>query len=106
VQVGVIGSSCTSDFSPDFKLVFTGDIDDNNTSITFFPNPADDRLTVQTPGIGRKEISIYQMNGRVTTELSTTRESEEIDVRNYSAGIYLLLITNSDGATVGRFLKK
>jgi N-acetylneuraminic acid mutarotase len=106
VQVGVFGSTCMSDLSPDFKLVFTGDIDDVNSSITFFPNPVEDRLTIQTPGAGRKEISIYQMNGRITADLSTTAESEDIDVRNYSPGIYLLLITNSDGATVGKFLKK
>lgn len=105
VQAGVFGSACLSGFSPDFTVVITGDIASPDIGFTFYPNPTEDRLTVRMAP-GRKAIVVYQMTGRVTTELSTTRESEDIDVRNYTPGVYLVRITSADGAFIGKFLKK
>ncbi|SKC06046.1 FG-GAP-like repeat-containing protein [Dyadobacter psychrophilus] len=70
-------------------------------TIYVYPNPAFDKLILKTEGADRiKSVQLLTVDGR-----SVYRSSgpvSEIDVRNFSAGKYILLITHGDGSNSSR----
>ena len=68
-------------------------------SITIFPNPATDRLFIQTnmPGNHPENIRIYDLSGRTMFKTSPAESRGDLDLSSLPAGIYLLNATFSNG---------
>ena len=74
----------------------------HQSSISIFPNPASDFITVS--GLQNNEkLSIYNINGQQLFSGKATGETQQIAVGHFPAGIYLLKVDN--GQTL-KFLKK
>ena len=63
--------------------------------IEVYPNPADDKLTVEYimfNGMTAKEIGIYDINGRLllTRKLNKAMDIIDINVSSLSAGTYII----------------
>ncbi|WP_435579357.1 T9SS type A sorting domain-containing protein [Gilvibacter sp.] len=69
-----------------------------------YPNPALDILQWSQKDTQTVNARVYTVDGRLL--LSETVSSQQIDVSDLSAGIYLLELSSSDGKTVKRFIKQ
>ena len=78
------------------------------TQLILYPNPAINTITIDDSLLQDKirEVKIYDMIGRVVYNSGKMVEGQ-IDISNYSAGRYLLLVENSQGKINSiRFIKK
>lgn len=87
------------------------DEEDLKNTITLYPNPTDEFLSVQMPEnliSETSEISLYDVNGRLLKSQEFKVENREIriSVENLSNGVYLLRVTNNDQNWSQLFIKK
>ena len=62
----------------------------------FYPNPADDRITISNPHSSQMRVSIVDLQGKVLGFLDSVPNYYEMDVSHLSAGIYLIRV-ETDG---------
>lgn len=87
------------------------DEEDLKNTITLYPNPPDEFLSVQMPEnliSETSEISLYDVNGRLLKfqKLKVENRVIRISVENLSNGVYLLRVTNNDQNWSQLFIKK
>jgi hypothetical protein len=85
---------CISDFSDTQNLIVTG-IQENidERSITVYPNPASDWLTVFFTGIpGEKQVVIFHLNGQQKVFANVEGPEWKFSIADFSQGIYVLQI--------------
>jgi hypothetical protein len=99
VQTTIDG--CQSEMSKAIPIIVTGDIV-LTSEVTVYPNPSEHHLYVSLPGGDQKKVVIMHIDGRISEEYHTSSPLLEVDVHNYSPGLYLVLV----GATVIKFIKK
>jgi len=63
------------------------------TDFSLYPNPTQGKLVIET-AFSTDEILIYNAQGRLIQVISTTGEKHELDISNYSAGVYWIEIEN------------
>ena len=74
------------------------------SSLTIFPNPATDRLFIKSKIDSVNAISIMDINGRIV--ISYKNEGvEEVDVSNFTSGMYFIRIESSSGNIMKKFIK-
>jgi uncharacterized repeat protein (TIGR03803 family) len=108
-KVQVKADDCLSEFSLDQNLVITGDIKNysTNSSIEVFPSPVNDWLTISFSDIlGKKEVSICQIDGRTKDSQNTLGGEAKFQVADYSSGIYIVKVLTENAVTVKRFVKQ
>lgn len=67
-------------------------------ALSFFPNPARDRVTVITGSGLVKAAEVLTIDGKVLQQVTGFRSGESIDLSRYPAGIYILLLQHADGS--------
>jgi len=77
-----------------------------NGSLTVYPNPASDYLTIetsaaQTPG----RLSILNQDGRQIITLQITQTKTELNLSSLPAGVYFVRLTNDKTVSTGKFIK-
>jgi uncharacterized repeat protein (TIGR03803 family) len=108
-KVQVKADDCLSEFSTDQNLIITGDIDNNfvNDAIEVFPSPTIDWLTITFSEIlGKKEVTIYQLDGRSKDSQNSFDKETKFNVANYSDGIYIIKVLTDNTVIVKQFIKK
>ena len=70
--------------------------------IRIFPNPCEDNLFIELPGINKYEVNIYNIFGNKVFS-KVMNNSEELNLGFLKSGVYVLSFTNKDGKT---FYKK
>jgi hypothetical protein len=72
--------------------------------VKLYPNPVSNEITLQklTPGT---LISIYKAAGEKVWNGIFSNETMQIDLRNFSAGLYLIRLQNGDQVYTDKFLK-
>ncbi len=70
--------------------------------ITVYPNPANDFITLKNIPEGRCLVSIYSITGSKITSLYVSGDDQQINVSNFSKGLYLLKVNNQ----VSKFIKQ
>lgn len=104
VQVSVAG--CLSDFSNDFAIIVTGDLNPGQSGVLkYYPNPAENTLTIELPEKGSKAIRIFNMNGSMIESFHSEYERIEISVKEYSSGMHYFIITSEKRTVIGKFFK-
>ena len=75
-----------------------------SNSIRIYPNPANDRLYIETQTL---TIEIYDVYGRRQNlkNSETQKLRNSIDISELNSGIYFVKIKNEDGEVVKRFIK-
>ena len=63
------------------------------TDFSLYPNPTQGKLVIETD-FNTDEILIYNAQGRLIQVISTTGERHQLDISNYSAGVYWIEIQN------------
>ncbi|MCY7349399.1 MAG: T9SS type A sorting domain-containing protein [Cytophagaceae bacterium] len=80
----------------DFTNLFT------NLTAVLFPNPSIGGVTIKTSGGSVKQVSLYDLQGRLLHQQS----APELQVADLAAGMYLVEIETTDGRTVRKRLLK
>ena len=75
-----------------------------NSEISIYPNPAIDKLTIETGDLIINTISILNSTGRIVKDI--TVNSNTIDVSNLVTGIYFIQIHTDYGLVIKRFVKE
>jgi uncharacterized repeat protein (TIGR03803 family) len=102
-------SELSNEFSIDESLIITGDIKNYSitNSIEVFPSPVNDWLTISFGDTqGKKEVSIYQLDGRSKDLQNANGGEAKFDVADYSAGIYIVKVLTDNSVKMLRFIKE
>lgn len=75
---------------------------DRNSIAAIYPNPAVDRLTVETTTTGITNLKVYNFLGQLVIEKQLTQDKTVIDIANLSPGFYTVNV----GASVQKFIKE
>jgi hypothetical protein len=75
-----------------------------NRSIAIYPNPADDIMNIEIETIHNAFMEIYDVNGRLILRKAFHAENEKVDVSGFSAGVYLVKITQNGTVSIEKVL--
>jgi hypothetical protein len=77
-----------------------------NADITVFPNPADDRLKIESL-IAFNVVVIYDLTGKELKRIvsTTNRLTQEVDVSTLKNGVYYISIQSGNSKKVEKFIK-
>lgn len=80
----------------------------STTSLSYFPNPVVDKLTVQSMNETIiKKIQLYDFSGRIIKEIETNAASCVVNLQDVSAGFYLIkIIDNQGNKKIDKLVKK
>jgi len=89
------------------KDITTG-INENgyNKSLKIYPNPASNRITVDCTILQNIKISIYNSIGKLILQRQLSNGKNEIDLSNFSKGIYIIKIENEQGIMQQKLIKE
>ena len=85
----------------------TTSIAENTTSISIYPNPANDRLFIEAEA-EIDEVVVYTITGVIVGQQSTVNRQQTltIDLSELKSGVYFVKIVTENGEMVKRFIKK
>jgi len=76
------------------------------TSISVYPNPVNDRLSIQVLGAKENTTAILMdVNGKTLNSSDFTRNST-IDMQDYPAGLYILKVKTANGVVTKKIVKQ
>ena len=88
------------------QLTKTVGIEDYESRLATYPNPAKDFVTVELHGSEIGSITLYDIQGRSRVTYRAQTESFTIDLSTIPAGIYILHIKVADGQDIFRKLTR
>ncbi len=78
--------------------------DDNQPSISVYPNPAINILSIN--GIGREAaVNIYRLTGELVLSVKEVPDNEPLDISNLHPGMYLIQAVHNGRTFTTRFIK-
>ena len=76
-----------------------------NVGISLYPNPVNDKLTIEaTEAI--EQLEVFSITGAKVLGMTSHNETLEINTANLPAGIYVIRMTTQSATEVRRFVKK
>lgn len=104
---GTTQYGCTGTGSKTIEVT-SGIVDnDSENGITLYPNPATHTITLQANGNKRMtEVAIYDATGRVLFRQKAAADKVDINVSNWTSGIYVVRIISEDSIAVKKFSKQ
>jgi len=73
-------------------------------SISVYPNPAKDKVSIDTSGLQLQKVSIFDLQGRLVL-VADASDKGQIDVSPLSNGIYILQIETNQGILSKKLVK-
>jgi PKD repeat protein len=68
------------------------------TAFALFPNPVKDRLTIRPAMTGAYDVSVFRADGQLLLRRQGLQGQSTIPTEHWSAGIYVIELTNEKGA--------
>lgn len=83
-------NKCTNAINKSISVMLCNSIEnfEKKLSFKFFPNPAKDKLTIETNLILGSKIEIHDRNGRLVESKFLEEEKVEIDISKFNPGLY------------------
>lgn len=91
---GVLSSSCTNGLEENY----------NQVSFLAYPNPSEGYYTIS--GKDLEQIQVYDLEGRLVYQESLMSNETVVDIREFADGVYVLLVTTSDGVGSTKLIKQ
>jgi polyhydroxybutyrate depolymerase len=86
------------------NITYSIDTYSNNAAVNIFPNPVNDKLTIDISE--KSKIQIYTIQGQIIKEECTSESTYSTDVSNLTNGTYIVKITSESGVSVAKFVKQ
>lgn len=105
---GVFLSAYTQDVGTELFLyhIPVGVADQEQHMTRVFPNPVDEHLIVQIPGVQPLQVVIRDSAGRIILDVPYRTTSNEIDVSGLVSGLYAITIIGNSSTYSARFVKR
>ena len=87
----------------DYKDI-TGIEDIHTNNVNIYPNPAKDRLYIETE-TEIEDLVVFDIYGRRQQSTVNGQQTLSIDISNLNSGVYFVKITTAEGNIVKRFVK-
>ncbi|MDD4001748.1 MAG: T9SS type A sorting domain-containing protein, partial [Bacteroidales bacterium] len=99
-KIKALNGECESDLSNEECKTFLGinTIETNNFNAYLYPNPTNDKTILRVEDLKENAlVRIYDLTGRLikTLEINANDKELEIDVQNFTKGVYNIRICNS-----------
>jgi len=100
-KIEALSNNCESEFCQEVCQVFSGlnYIGNNNLSVILYPNPTNDKVTLEVEGLTKDaKVIVYDINGREIKQynLNAGQKELEIDVNGLAKGVYNVRIVNDN----------
>lgn len=76
----------------------------SENTVSFYPNPADNSITIFTNNQTMGTISLYSITGKKVLVESIQNANQQIDISNLPSGLYLIEINTSKGVVSNRLI--
>ena len=86
------------------SIAKTAILQDNNITLNVFPNPANNKLYVQSSELD-SDMSIYNAMGALVIKKQISNVTEELNISNFANGIYTICITKGNRIQTKKFIK-
>ena len=86
------------DFVPGMLLIRDSNLagsDINTITVSFYPNPVSETLTIEAPNQDVFKVSIFDMAGKELLQTNKTSALTTIDVSSFSQGMYFVTINDT-----------
>ncbi len=90
--------------APDTSL--TGITENKKELVTIYPNPANDKLTIDCAENKKTKIQGYNMLGKCVLQGELSSGTNEIDVSSLSKGVYIIKMTGTDWTVQRKLIKE
>ena len=81
--------------------------EDQNETIQISPNPSSDKITLDLTYLeSNTSYDIIDLSGRIITTSTLNSTHTDIDISNYSKGIYFINVKNLNHQTILKFVKE
>lgn len=85
-------NTSAGNFEVDIIYEMTVGVDENNSTLTLFPNPANESVTLRGDNLG--EVSLYNIVGQKVETFFTNESQMVIPTAKYQEGIYFIKTSN------------
>jgi hypothetical protein len=75
-----------------------------NSSFKVFPNPANTIVNITSNNKNIKEITLSDMQGRLLKTIEVNNINTQLDISNYQAGTYILIIKTDYGTSNSKLI--
>lgn len=76
------------------------------STIQIFPNPTTSEFIVQDPQRTIQHVSVYNENRQCVKNISAEDHAVKVDLRPFSKGVYVVVITTDQGVVIEKVIKK
>ena len=76
------------------------------TSLNIYPNPISDYLIIEQPDLGKKNLELVDLNGRVLIKRVSSEQTIRIETANLKTGLYLVKIKMGDKINTQLIMKQ
>jgi hypothetical protein len=99
----VVVSNRNCELVGEIAVIITSDQTNLEKMVRIFPNPFDDRVTIaiQRPAV----ITIFNGIGQIVA-VRNIKQTTELDLKDIPAGVYVLVVTASEGVVSRKIIKK
>jgi len=77
-----------------------------DANITLYPNPAINQLFIQSTAQEPISYAVYSITGTLMLEQSNLQSKNEVNVQNWTPGLYLIYFTTEKGHTTRKIIVK
>ena len=75
------------------------------TNITIYPNPFNQFITIETDNADKKQVLVFDMNGKVISNHTTADKKYIYDARALPTGMYMISVATNKGTVVKTIVK-
>ena len=104
----VILTECGVSDTSNCVLINNVGLEENNLNfrVQLYPNPTEDILTIEVFGANLQQLIVSDLNGKILSRQAAFGNTNNVNVKNLSAGVYLVNIETENGVLVRRFVKR
>ena len=91
-----------------YDSAYLGINEHRNSAFSVYPNPASTLLTIDLTNINsvEKQVEIYSVDGKKIAETGTRENKINLNVQNYTSGVYFIKVKTNIITSLGKFCKE
>lgn len=85
------------EWSMEYRLLLLSETQNQNNAVKVYPNPVyrKDELNISLSGEGTKNLSFYDITGKMVKKVVTEKNSVSINIADLGVGVYILNVKSA-----------